>query len=221
MRTSPAHTDFIATAKRRLVGQSVISYIAAKNTGIEGPGTAPTLVLRAYPANFRNSPEATRRTMLLMQSLIWGSVGMPIIHRASTIVRASAIASNELLNAALFRWVRMNLVFKPDEELIAQGHEGRELLIAPDVLLQMNPAEGDCDDFSMVTAAVAISLNMRVKLVAVALEPHNPGRYSHIFTQVLDCDETGRQFWVTLDCSHGLYAGWEVQGQLARVELNV
>jgi hypothetical protein len=157
-----------------------------------------------------------------MKGLVWGSVGTPIIHRASGIVRKESIASNELLSVALHRWVRMNINYVPDEVLVEQGAEGRELLIAPNVLLAMNPAEGDCDDFSMVAAAIATSLGMAVRFVAVALEKNNPNRYSHIFIQVKDnVGPNGEKDWVTLDCSHGLWAGWEVQGQLQRYVVNL
>jgi hypothetical protein len=147
-----------------------------------------------------------------MRSLVWGSIGTPIIHNAADEVRGMARGNGEPLSMAIHRWVRMHINYVPDEALVAQGSEGRELLIAPNVLLAMQPAEGDCDDFSMVAAAIATSLNMPVKFVAVALEPNNPGRYSHVFVRVLDCvGEQGQKDWITLDCSHGMWAGWDVE----------
>ena len=196
----------------RLTGVPIISYI----------GAGSDVVLKAQATNFRRSYSATVQTIALMRGLVWGSVGTPIIHRASATVRKNANASNELLSVALHRWVRMNINYVPDEVLVEQGAEGRELLIAPNVLLAMNPAEGDCDDFSMVAAAIATSLGMAVRFVAVALEKNNPNRYSHIFIQVLDnVGPNGEKDWVTLDCSHGLWAGWEVTGQLHRHEIGL
>lgn len=196
----------------RLTGVPIISYI----------GAGSDVVLKAQATNFRRSYSATVQTIALMRGLVWGSVGTPIIHRASATVRKNANASNELLSVALHRWVRMNINYVPDEMLVDQGAEGRELLIAPNVLLAMNPAEGDCDDFSMVAAAIATSLGMAVRFVAVALEKNNPNRYSHIFIQVLDnVGPNGEKDWVTLDCSHGLWAGWEVTGQLHRHEIGL
>ena len=196
----------------RLTGVPIISYI----------GAGSDVVLKAQATNFRRSYSATVQTIALMRGLVWGSVGTPIIHRASATVRKNANASNELLSVALHRWVRMNINYVPDEMLVDQGAEGRELLIAPNVLLAMNPAEGDCDDFSMVAAAIATSLGMAVRFVAVALEKNNPNRYSHIFIQVRDnVGPNGEKDWVTLDCSHGLWAGWEVTGQLQRYVVNL
>lgn len=212
MRYTPAHTDLVTRMRDRLTGVPIISYI----------GAGSDVVLKAQSVNFRRSYSATVQTIALMKSLVWGSVGTPIIHRASSIVRKNANASNELLSVALHRWVRMNINYVPDEVLVEQGSEGRELLIAPNVLLAMNPAEGDCDDFSMVAAAIATSLGMAVRFVAVALEKNNPNRYSHIFIQVKDnVGPNGEKDWVTLDCSHGLWAGWEVQGQLQRYVVNL
>lgn len=212
MRYTSAHTDLVTRMRDRLAGVPIISYI----------GAGSDVVLKAQSTNFRRSYSATVQTIDLMKSLVWGSVGTPIIHRASSIVRKNANASNELLSVALHRWVRMNINYVPDELLVEQGTEGRELLIAPNVLLAMNPAEGDCDDFSMVAAAIATSLGMAVRFVAVALEKNNPNRYSHIFIQVKDnVGPNGEKDWVTLDCSHGLYAGWEVSGQLQRYVVNL
>jgi len=212
VRTLPAHTDLVTRMRDRLTGVPIISYI----------GAGSDVVLKAQATNFRRSYSATVQTIALMRGLVWGSVGTPIIHRASATVRKNANASNELLSVALHRWVRMNINYVPDEVLVEQGAEGRELLIAPNVLLAMNPAEGDCDDFSMVAAAIATSLGMAVRFVAVALEKNNPNRYSHIFIQVLDnVGPNGEKDWVTLDCSHGLWAGWEVTGQLHRHEIGL
>jgi len=212
VRTLPAHTDLVTRMRDRLTGVPIISYI----------GAGSDVVLKAQATNFRRSYSATVQTIALMRGLVWGSVGTPIIHRASATVRKNANASNELLSVALHRWVRMNINYVPDEMLVDQGAEGRELLIAPNVLLAMNPAEGDCDDFSMVAAAIATSLGMAVRFVAVALEKNNPNRYSHIFIQVRDnVGPNGEKDWVTLDCSHGLWAGWEVTGQLQRYVVNL
>ena len=194
----------------RLAGVPIISYIGADSD----------VVLKGYPTNFRHSAAATRQTIDLMKGLVWGSVGFPIIHRAASQVRSMANAQGELLSSALHRWTRMNVNYVPDEMLVEQGAEGRELLIAPNVLLAMNPAEGDCDDFSMVAAAIAASLGMAVKFVAVALEANNPERFSHIYIQVLDrVGPNGEKDWITLDCSHGIWPGWEVGGQFNRYEV--
>ena len=213
VRYSPAHFDLVARMRGRLGASPVISYMGGSAE------RAGDVFLTARPVNFRNSIAATRQTIDIMRSLVWGSVGTPIIHRAAGAVRQMARMGNEPLANALHRWVRMNINYVPDESLVEQGAEGRELLIAPNVLLAMNPAEGDCDDFSMAAAAIAASLGLSVKFVAVALEQENPTRYSHIFIQVLDnIGPNGEKDWVTLDCSHGMWAGWEVGNQLARYE---
>lgn len=157
-----------------------------------------------------------------MRGLVWQSIGKPIIHRSASTIRASANANNQLLSVELFRWVKRNVNYVPDEALIDQGMEGRELLIAPDVLLAMNPAEGDCDDFSMVAASLAIQLGMKAKFIAVALERDSPERFSHIFMAVEDTiGPNGKKDWISLDCSHGPYAGWETDGQYRRMEVLV
>lgn len=208
MRTTPAHSDLIARLAPRLGGSSAASIISYRDTAGQS-----LFALRGYATDFRNSPEATRRTFELMRGLVWAAQGKPTIYNAARAVRAMANQQNEPLVVALFRWVKMNVGYMPDEEQIEQGREGRELLIAPDLLLAMNPALGDCDDFSMVVAAIAIQLGLRVKFVAVALEGENPSRYGHVYTQVLDAvgeNGMGPKQWVSLDCSHGPWVDWHV-----------
>ena len=221
MNRAPAHDDLIALAQSRLApasGAPVISYIGGSE---QGQSQGRTATLKGYQTNFRNSPEATRRTIELMRGLVWGAVGTPIIHRAAGQVRKIANAQNISLSSAIHQWTKLNLVYRPDEELLEQGTEGRELLIAPNLLLAMNPAEGDCDDFSMVSACLAVSLGMKAKFIAVATEQDNPGRYSHIYIAVLDWVALGQQEWIPLDCSHGKWPGWETERQFLRYEAPV
>lgn len=65
------------------------------------------------------------------------------------------------------------------------------------------PVAGDCDDFSMFVAAMALALDPSsdVRFVCVAANPAEPGVLSHIYTMIDG---------VAVDASHGPYAGWEV-----------
>jgi hypothetical protein len=58
----------------------------------------------------------------------------------------------------------------------------------------------------MLLAAMLESLGVSWELVTVAVEPSEPGLYSHVFVRAILADG-GR---VTLDGSHGKYPGWEV-----------
>lgn len=67
--------------------------------------------------------------------------------------------------------------------------------------------QGDCDDFSMYTAALLLALNVPCKFVTVAASPAS-NDYSHVYVAAYDPYTNER---VPLDTSHGDYPGWETQ----------
>jgi transglutaminase-like putative cysteine protease len=68
---------------------------------------------------------------------------------------------------------------------------------------------GDCDDYSMYTAALLKAAQVDVKFATVKADPRQPDRDSHVYVVAYNKDR-GR---VALDVSHGLYPGWEVEAQ--------
>jgi hypothetical protein len=72
-------------------------------------------------------------------------------------------------------------------------------------------AEGDCDDFSMFTAALLLALqaqgepisNVRFVTISPRGMTENGRDFSHVFVR---CSYRGND--ISLDCSHGKYAGW-------------
>lgn len=206
MQPSPAHFALAERMGAASTASSIIRYIGAGG-----------LKLESYGTNFRDSAEATRRTCEIMARLVWAGVGMPSVAAGADAIRAASWASGEPLAVELHRWVKTHVRYVPDEEQLEQGDYGRELLIAPELLLRMEDPKGDCDDFTMVVCCLAISLGMKAKFVAVALEPEQPERFSHIFAMVLDKID-GVWQWVNIDASHGWCAGWEIDGQFMRYE---
>jgi len=64
--------------------------------------------------------------------------------------------------------------------------------------------EGDCDDFSMYTAALLRALGIDCAFATVGANPDEPGIFSHVYVVA---------YWrgarIPMDCSHGPCAGWE------------
>lgn len=121
---------------------------------------------------------------------------------------------------AVHTFVRSRMKFKRDED-ITQGFtwmlpkDGQEnyfvecLKRPVDVSLEYAatgvPVEGDCDDFVMFSAALLRALGIDCCFATVAANSKTPSLFSHVYTVA---------YWggkrVSLDCSHGPYAGWEV-----------
>jgi predicted transglutaminase-like cysteine proteinase len=119
---------------------------------------------------------------------------------------------------AIYWWVKNRVKFREDGDILTREMEWRdpyqELLISPEILIGMPQAQGDCDDFSMLLAALLVAARIPVWFVAVAVDEREPWRWSHIYCKVFLKDE-GR--FVTLDASHGKFPGWETERTKYRV----
>jgi hypothetical protein len=117
-------------------------------------------------------------------------------------------ANDQQLVSRVFYWVKSRVRFKTDEEIL-QNQMGMspesELLIAPDALLTMPNAAGDCDDFSTLIAAMLINLGFPVYFCTIAANGKYPDEFSHVYIKVQMSDGT----LFPIDCSHGMYPGWE------------
>lgn len=119
---------------------------------------------------------------------------------------------------AIFSYVKELVAFTSDENLaapLAGVWSSKlpiiEVLIRPRDLLEMCRSGGcrrmaDCDDFSMLAAALLRACGIRSSFVTVAADLRDPSRFSHVYVAAYPNGER-----VPLDTSHGPYAGWEVE----------
>ena len=147
------------------------------------------------------------------------SQAIPIIHDAR---RAVALDPNNPL-AAIHSFVRSRMRFKRDEEItepygwmLPKSTQGKpdenyfvECLKRPvDVCFECNNTgdrvEGDCDDFSMYTAALLKALGIDCCFATVGASKQDPSVYSHVYVVAY---WLGKRY--PMDCSHGQQAGWE------------
>lgn len=135
-----------------------------------------------------------------------------------------AVASRPDLppHEAVFYWVKSRIRFVRDEDTVTPWQEKTtspvvEALIRPvDMAVMCEGGTscqriGDCDDFSMYTAALLLALNIPASFVTVAA-----GRESDDYSHVYIAAYPGGQR-VALDTSHGPYPGWET-AQARRIE---
>jgi hypothetical protein len=130
----------------------------------------------------------------------------PAIRRAAADAIAGA-ASREPGDqaAAIHHWIRAHVRFVPDSKLAARfsdSPEEAEVLVPPVDVLDMRRPEGDCDDFSMLAAAMLLAAGIPAAFVTVAADEHSPD-YSHVYVRAY------LPAGAALDASHGPTFGWE------------
>jgi hypothetical protein len=112
-------------------------------------------------------------------------------------------------SAAIWQWVKRNLEFVHHSKLFGiRDSLGPmlQLLIRPDAVLKMRRPKGDCAVFTCLECSMLNCRDLNWELVTVAVDPRQPGIYSHVYPRVIL--EDGRR--IALDASHGKYPGWEV-----------
>jgi hypothetical protein len=95
-----------------------------------------------------------------------------------------------LLSFEHFARTRIIMIGEPDE-----------LLIRPETLAYLIQARGfayaDCDDASMIIAALCAAIGVPVRFRAVGIRPD--GSYRHVFTEALNGREPKLGPWIKLD----------------------
>jgi hypothetical protein len=158
--------------------------------------TESNIQVRRYP--LRDGDPGIAHTIKLMRALVEGREGGP-----SPEVRALALAITHGLSsrdkagqiAAVLDWVKQNIDFRG---------EYKETLQSPVVTLQLKG--GDCDDHSMLIAALLKSIGFKTRFTTVAADDEDPQQFSHVFAEALD--PTTRQ-WTALDSTvPRSFPGW-------------
>jgi hypothetical protein len=147
----------------------------------------------------------TAQTVDRMAEYIRADSLHPIVRRAAHTATRGAGAD---VRGSIHSWIRSHVEFVYDAELakeISGDPLAAEVLVRPVDLLTMPRPQGDCDDQSMLCAAMLRALGVKTWLKTVAADPEDTSRYSHVY---VIADGPGGA--MALDCSHGPYPGWEV-----------
>jgi transglutaminase-like putative cysteine protease len=143
--------------------------------------------------------QATADTIRIMARVVREDSQHPTIR---AIAAAAAGAGGDPIGG-IFRWVKSHVRFREDADAAA-GLRGfnpadTEVLIRPVDLVRMPRPSGDCDDFSMLTAALLRAVGIPAAFVTIAADPSAPDTYSHVYVMA------GR---TPVDSSHGPAPGW-------------
>ncbi len=167
------------------------------------------IVAREIPAG-SNVDEATLKTVQQMAEYVRQSMHDPLIQAAARrAVDTFGLggSSDQAKLWAVFWWIKHVVKFESDENTLLRlgRRDEQDLLISPSVLLRMRRPKEDCDGFSMLAACMLACEGVPVGLVAVAVDPDEPERWSHVFCIAQVDGEV-----VPIDASHGLWPGWMV-----------
>lgn len=141
---------------------------------------------RTYTLSYIPSGESgVRATLAAMSKITKQYRKHPIVRELALSIVARVPEKKWRLEAeAILKWVQTNIRYVKDVR-------GVETLHTPVELLQLR--QGDCDDMSMLSAALLESLGHPTRFAAVGI---NGGNFSHVFTQT----KIGGK-WVTLECT--------------------
>lgn len=165
------------------------------------PQRAVNLTLAALP---ESGDEQTAATVAHMRELALADARDA---RIADVAGRLPFSSERAYADAAYQFVRRRIRFLRDNA-IAPSSGGRgefvEILIRPADLLAMPQAYGDCDDFAMLAASLLLARGIPCSFATVAADTGDCSRYSHVY--VVAHTDAGD---VSIDASHGPYAGWE------------
>lgn len=151
--------------------------------------TPTTLTLEKIPSGV----QGIRATLLKMRLLTReGKKSLPIRMKAVDIVKNLREKDNMGEVKAVHAWVRDNIRYIKDVN-------GVELLHTPEKMLEIR--QGDCDDKSMLLAALCESIGYPTRFVAISV---TPSKYCHVFAEV----KLGSN-WLGAETTENVQLGWQ------------
>lgn len=147
----------------------------------------------------------TRDTLRLMSMLTRRG-------KVSGLVRQTALSLiADLPPKQWAREVRAVFDFVRDRVRYVRDIAGVETVQTPEVTLDL--LAGDCDDKSVLLAALLESIGHPTRFIAVGYQ--SPGNYSHVYVET----RVGAR-WVALDSTMPHEAGWAPRASIARMTLH-
>jgi hypothetical protein len=148
----------------------------------------------------------TRKTLVHIQELIrQGAKDFYVRQKAIDILLRKKVRSKDYLGeiSALFEWVQRNVRYTKDPFRVEVLHTARRLL---------ELRAGDCDDMTILLAAMLESIGHPTRLVIIGPDPGRPRLFSHIY---LEAYHKGN--WIPLDATMPFPMGWSPRALVKEV----
>jgi hypothetical protein len=152
---------------------------------------SPQSPLLGYRAMLANGEAGTAQTIALMRQLIDQALTDPsFIRKASDIVSAAPAYDSIGEAQTIYSWVKSNIRFTMDPV-------SKEKLYPPAELLKIRA--GDCDDISMLTAALLMAVGYPARLITISADASQPQNFSHVYVEAEIPPGSGN--WIPIDAA--------------------
>jgi hypothetical protein len=164
-----------------------------KQRYLPAPLSRARIDLRGIPKGY----QGTRKTLEHVQALVrQGAKDFYVRQKAIDILLQRGVQPKDYLGEiqALFEWVQQNVRYTKDPYRVEVLHSARRLL---------ELRAGDCDDMTILLAAMLEAIGHPTRLVIVGPNPLQPRLFSHIYPEA---NHRGR--WIPLDPTMPFPIGW-------------
>ena len=145
----------------------------------------------SYRTPLLSGESGTAQTVALMRNLIDDATTDPEFVRFAVDMVRGVPAYHDMAEAqAVYDWVKQNIRFTKDPI-------SKEKLYPPRELLKIRA--GDCDDISMLIAALLFALGYPARLVTIAADPNQPEEFSHVYVEAEV--PPGSNVWIAVDAA--------------------
>jgi hypothetical protein len=154
----------------------------------------PKIYLGQIPKGYAG----TKKTVAYITRLIKeGAKDFYVRQKAIDILFQYGIQPKDYLGeiAALFEWVKNNVRYTRDIHRVELLHTARRML---------ELRAGDCDDMTILLAAMLKAIGHPVRLALVGFNPRRKTLFTHIYLEVFD-----KGVWIPLDPTVNRPMGWE------------
>src|SRR5271157_1505337 len=127
--------------------------------------------------------EATAETVVYMCELIDDSLKDGIVQQATKDADRFRQFGNSPWGS-IWWWAKHHIVFVHHQKLLVawlNAPDELQLLIRPDALLKMSQPKGDCAVFTTLICAMLDCAGLPWEICTVAVDPRQPGVYSHVY----------------------------------------
>ena len=165
---------------------------------------------RVFLGQIPDGPAGTRVTLELMTKMAREArKSFPVRALAERLVRSLPPKAYYAEINAIQNFVRDNIRYTKDIR-------GVETVATPEKTLERRV--GDCDDMSLLTAALLESLGHRTRFVAIGNSRNN---YCHVLVETQASDKRGRMRWVPVETTEPVNVGWYPKGYPFRMVRHV
>lgn len=155
--------------------------------------TPPKIYLGSIPKGYPGTLATVRHIINLIKK---GAKDFHVRQTAIKIFRFYGVKPKDFLGeiSALFDWVKRKIRYTKDIYKVELLHSARRML---------ELRAGDCDDITVLLAAMLESTGHPVRLVIVGRDPNRKHLFSHIYLETLYRDR-----WIPLDATMTKPVGW-------------